>query len=297
MKQRILKRLLRQRLVRRFSFTLTLRADGRRARVPIINGVGLAYLKPHEPMMPRIYQALLALRPGLFLDVGMNLGQTLIKVKAIDPHQPVLGFEPNAASVVCIDELIRLNGYSGVRVVPVGLSDRDQLAELQTYHEDPADGSASMVKGFRPTDIRRVDSIVCLSFDTVERSVPIEKIGLVKIDVEGAESLVLAGMSRRLRKDRPIVVVEILPAYDAKNVDRLERQRTIEALTRELDYRIIRAPEDEDEDLRLDPLTEIGIHDRIDWSTYLLVPEELVEAVKLAIDAPAKAAVPSALSS
>lgn len=304
MKRRLLDRLLRTALFRRISFTIALGSGAARVRVPIINGIGLAYFDPHELWLDRVLEVLMRSRPGLFIDVGMNLGQTLIKVKTIDRAQAVLGFEPNATCVTRIEELIRLNDYQGVRVLPVALSDHDHLAELQLYGKDPSDGSASMVKGFRPGSIWRVDRIVCLGFDTVERSIPIERIGVVKIDVEGAESFVLAGMSARLRKDRPLVVMEILPVWDAKNTDRLERQQAVERLMGELDYRIVRILAEDGEAIRLEPISEIGVHDQMQWTNYLLLPSEMLDTVERAMTDPhraatvsGKATVPGALSS
>ncbi len=284
-KRRLLRALFRIGWFRRISFTLSLRMNGNSVQVPVINGIGPAYFEPLEQWMPPLMRVLLELRPGLFIDVGMNVGQTLIKVKSVAPEQPVMGFEPNPDCVVLIKELIRLNGYTGVRVIPVALADRDHVAELQLYGSDPADDRASMVQGFRDQRVWRVDRIACMRFDTVERDLTIERIGVVKIDVEGAEAFVLKGMLERLRRDRPVIILEVLPAYHVQNTDRLQRQGSIEAMARDLDYRIFRLRYDKGPDLELEPIEGFGVHDKLHWSNHLLVPGELSDAVWQAIAA------------
>ena len=53
-------------------------------RVPLIGGIGFANLDPGEEWMTSILSVLLPRRcPGAFVDVGVNVGQTMLKVKAL----------------------------------------------------------------------------------------------------------------------------------------------------------------------------------------------------------------------
>ncbi|MBK9175015.1 MAG: FkbM family methyltransferase [Flavobacteriales bacterium] len=257
------------------------RMDDVRARVPLVTLQVLPYFIGHEPWIDDLLRRTMRTFPGVFVDVGMNIGQSLIKVKAIDPEQPVVGFEPNPNCLIALRDLVRLNRYMGVRVVPVALAETDGLAELGLV-TGPADGSASMIPNFRKDPIERLERIACLRFETVERSMAIERIGVVKIDVEGAESMVLAGMEQRLARDRPVVVVEILPVYTAENAGRLERQRAIEELMGRLGYTILRLDRSDPKRMILVPIPEIGVIQDMALSNYVLCPAERVGALQAA---------------
>ncbi|MDH8249875.1 FkbM family methyltransferase, partial [Klebsiella pneumoniae] len=50
----------------------------------------------------------------------------------------------------------------------------------------------------------------CYRFDDIRAALQIGKIGLLKIDVEGAELPVLRGMEASIVKDRPWILCEVL---------------------------------------------------------------------------------------
>ena len=56
--------------------------DGRAVAIPVSAGL-MAELT--EPWMLALLRQLMGMAPGAFIDVGVNLGQTLIKAKTIDP--------------------------------------------------------------------------------------------------------------------------------------------------------------------------------------------------------------------
>src|ERR1700682_1074969 len=49
---------------------------------------------------------------GTFLDVGVNVGQTLLDVCVTNPSARYLGFEPNISNVFYLREMIRANSLS-----------------------------------------------------------------------------------------------------------------------------------------------------------------------------------------
>src|SRR5919205_552723 len=63
----------------------------------------------------------LAGRPGL-VDVGVNIGQTLLKLRSIARDAPYVGFEPNPFCIQFVNELIALNGFDRCVLLPVALA-------------------------------------------------------------------------------------------------------------------------------------------------------------------------------
>jgi FkbM family methyltransferase len=80
--------------------------------------------------MADLLRQLLPTREGLFIDVGVNLGQTLVKVKDIDPERSYLGFEPNPSCVAFTERMIPALGLRNCRTVPAGLSSETGIVEL-----------------------------------------------------------------------------------------------------------------------------------------------------------------------
>lgn len=259
--------LARRGLLRR----LRLEIAGRTAVSPVIGG---AFCVPSEPFMVDLLSRILPAKPGLFVDVGVNLGQTLLAVKSIDRSRAYLGFEPNPDCAYYAERLIAANGYDGCTIVPAGLSDRPGLAVLHRYARSSFDSSASIVTEFRPGEPVLGTSVVplCTFAQVVETGIPVQT-GVVKIDVEGAELEVLRSMEGYFGTHAPWVIVEVLPPYRADNEQRVTRIKGIEALLDRCDYVMFRIEKDGGDGLAgLRRLDVFGIYDDVRMSDYVFVP-------------------------
>lgn len=200
---------------------------------------------------------------------------------ALSPSIPYLGFEPDPAAAAYIEELARANGWGPPRVVPAALADRDGPAELTLFQGDVIDGTASLLPDLRAAQPGAGRIIVpCYTFATVERSLPIGPLGLVKIDVEGGELAVMKGMYDRLQRDRPAIIVEVLPAYTADNRARLDRQEALEGLLRQLGYGLHRIVHHAGP-MHLQRITgAIGVHGDLDLTDYVALTPAQADQVQ-----------------
>ncbi len=273
----MLRALRRTGLLGHLNFKLNVRISGRRYMVPIRAGIGMNLLVKDEAWMHILLEHLLSLFPGTFVDVGVNVGQTLTKVKAIEPQRDYVGFEPNPVCIHYAQELARLNGCEQVRVVPTGLSDRDGLVHFEHHTASLDDPAATLVSGFRPGfEVFRKYIIAVLRMDTALKELGNVRIGIVKIDVEGGEREVLLGMEDQLKQHRPAVVLEILAI--GKQAQRLPRQEDVEAVFKRARYRLHRIGKGEG--LSLETLHgSIGVGDESRSTNYLALPEEISDAV------------------
>ncbi len=71
----------------RTNFTVGGRLAGRPLRVPLQFGAGWEHLRMGEVWLFDGLARVLRGRPGAFVDAGVNVGHTLVKVKAIDPER------------------------------------------------------------------------------------------------------------------------------------------------------------------------------------------------------------------
>lgn len=164
-------------------------------------------LNPKEPLSNI---ALQLLRPGdNVLDVGANVGYfSALASMAVGPQGRVLAFEASPSTHQRLQTLVGANAYDNVRTMEVAVADK--AGELK-FHCGPLDhtGTASLRDlAERTSAVTRVKAI---ALDDLLDTLP--PVRLIKIDVEGAEALVLKGMSRLLGRDQPYVLTEVTDTF------------------------------------------------------------------------------------
>ena len=152
------------------------------------------------------------LKPGMaVLDIGANFGYfTLLAAKAVGREGRVVSFEPEPANFALLARNIELNGYTHARGYPIALSDHAGTVRLFT---DAANlGNPSFSEQNVPASGRFVDvpTVTLDAFLAGERDMP-ARFDLLKMDVQGAEALVMAGAKELLARDRPWLLLELWP--------------------------------------------------------------------------------------
>jgi FkbM family methyltransferase len=182
--------------------------DGLKIALPKGGPAALIYYQGHsEPETAALVRALLA--PGMaFVDVGAHIGEyTLLAARRVGESGEVHAFEPDARVHEVLVENIRLNGLERiVRSHPWAVSDADGEADLRLGAEPALSALAtSSPPGAASPDGPRVRTV------TLDSYVAGRRVDLVKIDVEGAEMLVVRGARRLLARpsrEAPILVFE-----------------------------------------------------------------------------------------
>jgi len=103
--------------------------------------------------------------------------------------------------------MIALNKIENIIIHPVGLGDKE---EMITFYEPPETNLATgtFVESYAD-DKTKGEQLQIITGDAALSEVGIDKIDLIKIDVEGYEKPVLKGLRKTLQASRPIVVFEI----------------------------------------------------------------------------------------
>lgn len=161
----------------------------------------------YEPETTSVVRQLL--RPGdTVLDVGANVGYyTLLAASLVGPAGKVYAFEPAPCTRQRLIDNIVLNRLTNVHVKAEAITDQQQTLTLFQGPEDHL-GLSSL----RPLDATSATFEV--RADTLDALLPAdETVDFVKIDVEGAEGKVLAGMEPILDRCRPDLVIEIVDRY------------------------------------------------------------------------------------
>ena len=177
---------------------------GRAFRIGPITGLSPWYSGAERPVQ-RVFQALVR-SSDVVIDVGANWGlHTLCLSGLVERSGRVIAMEPFPPAAEELEWHARRNGCDNVTILRAAAGPRDGTAFFRpgaapttgSLRRDGDPSSASDV----PTEVRALDSVV--------REFSLRAVKLVKIDVEGGESMVLSGARTLLREFRPYFVVEL----------------------------------------------------------------------------------------
>lgn len=247
--------------------------NNRQFLIPVIGKTGYSNVFTTEPWMIRLLEELFRFKKGSFIDVGVNIGQTLLKLRSVNEEVTYVGFEPNSSCVNYTSKLIQVSKIKNATLMPFGVSDQTGIGVLNFFDTGSTDSTASMIAEFRPEQkIERKVFIPLFESFIFEKFLGQNAIGFLKIDVEGAELEVLNSFVSIVKKNKPFILLEILPVYKKTNIIRIERQAKIEALINEFEYCIYRIIKNENRIERLKEVDSFGIHSDLDQCDYVCAP-------------------------
>ncbi|MCW5898886.1 MAG: FkbM family methyltransferase [Flavobacteriales bacterium] len=161
-----------------------------------------------------------AIRPDMVLDVGAHMGYHVLCFAMRWPEARVVAFEPNPVNVGRLREQLVLNpSIAGrVEVMSMALADVDGRMDMRASSNiEDQTSSGGYLHGVRPSLPEEVYtkagfhsfSVPVHRLDTLVEKHAWQGIGLVKIDVEGAEHMVLHGAMETLAHARPVLLIEV----------------------------------------------------------------------------------------
>jgi FkbM family methyltransferase len=148
----------------------------------------------------------MALRARRVLDIGANTGTYSLIACAAHPDTRVTAFEPVPRIRAQLEASVALNGFGPrCEVRNDAVSDRCGTARFHVPAEALPTSSSLHPDGFRGLEGEHIE----VPLTTVDALLePDDAVDLVKIDVEGFEHTVLAGMERTIAAHRPAIFLE-----------------------------------------------------------------------------------------
>lgn len=163
----------------------------------------LAYVFRHryEPELSIVERFL---SPGaVAVDVGANYGiYTLVMARLVGADGLVIALEPAAEAFGVLERNVRRNSLTNCSLVNAAALDRNGKLPL-IHHPDPSRNALDL--GGRTGQ----EWVSTVRLDDVLGSRQRRRVALVKVDVEGAEELVLRGAERVLAESRPVFILEV----------------------------------------------------------------------------------------
>lgn len=178
-------------------------------------------LDGHEPTSLKVWRDLA--RGGTIIDVGANFGLFGILAKCMAPGAMAVFVEALERNCRRIERNLRANGFEGL-VVPNAAGRLDGIATF--YDMDAHDNTiGSLDEGFVRRH-RHHSNVIPVAvpiarLDTIARDHGLDRITMMKIDVEGAEADVLHGAVGILRRFKPHLLIEVTSAANAAAINEL----------------------------------------------------------------------------
>jgi FkbM family methyltransferase len=149
-------------------------------------------------------------QPGqLALDVGAHVGNHTVFLAAV-ADLDVIAVEPSSAALDLLKKNVEANGVSGrVTVVEAAAGAEESAATLIPGSDDNT-GMTRVVLGGDDVPVTTVDRIVGR-----------RRVSVMKVDVEGWEKEVLRGAQTVLRRDQPILYLEVSDARHERDLRQL----------------------------------------------------------------------------
>ena len=225
-----------------------LQRAGRRYRTVVVRGVpldvdvtdrtGRLHYFHDEPYEPAVTRAIAeSLGPGdVFLDIGANIGFfAVFAARLVGASGGVVAFEPHPGARKELRALAERNGViDTIEIVPLALADGEGDATLHLDDEfssystlDPSGSPMRASAAFaRSVTVRTTTLDAWLAARPLLHS----RVRCIKIDVEGAEAAVIAGMAHTLRESSARIVCEtsVGSAADAALLEAGFRRQQIE---------------------------------------------------------------------
>lgn len=139
---------------------------------------------------------------SVFVDIGANVGwHTAVGSSIVGSTGRVYAIEPNPDNARLIAHTVQRNGLTNVELLPFALSERTGYAAFRSA----VGSNGGFTWGKDPSFIDPMVTIVpTVRFDDLD----IARVDVIKMDVEGAEPMVMRGAVEMIERDHPVIVFE-----------------------------------------------------------------------------------------
>jgi FkbM family methyltransferase len=146
------------------------------------------------------------LQPGMtVLDAGSLYGvYTVAAAMRVGELGRVIAMEPSREAYTVLTRNIASNNLTNVTPLRSALGLRSGRGLLYHHHCDP--GQNSLARDDASTGVEEVDVV---SLDELLSELDVQRLDVLKLDVEGAEFPAIKGGAESLRRFRPVIIAEI----------------------------------------------------------------------------------------
>ncbi|MDD3679277.1 MAG: FkbM family methyltransferase [Candidatus Shapirobacteria bacterium] len=150
------------------------------------------------------------IRSGMtVIDIGANIGiYTTEAARLVGKQGRVIAFEPEKYNFQLLTERVRKSGYKNITLENIALSNKKGE---QTFYIDSVNLGNHSFSQKNIYDGAEAIRVHTTTIDKYLQEHGISKVDVIKIDVQGAEPLVLAGARKLLKDQSPAILLEYWP--------------------------------------------------------------------------------------
>jgi len=137
----------------------------------------------------------------VFFDVGANVGSYTLSLAR--NAGKVYAFEASLGNFRTLTKFVECAGFSNVEAVNRAVSDREG-GEIRLFSSPDTGGNHSQFYDFG----KGFETATTVSLDQFVEEERIERVDVIKMDIEGGEYRAFGGAQRILRRDHPLLLVE-----------------------------------------------------------------------------------------
>ena len=149
---------------------------------------------------------------GTFVDVGAQIGYyTLKAAPVVGARGHVIAVEPNPETLRRLQTNLDASEAKMVTVAPVACSDAEAVLELYAGPaSNTGETSLSKANASQAGVVANTYKVRARPLDDIVREAGVAHVDVIKIDVEGAEYMVLQGALQTLDRDHPMLLLELI---------------------------------------------------------------------------------------
>ncbi|MDW7695821.1 FkbM family methyltransferase [Flammeovirgaceae bacterium SG7u.111] len=161
---------------------------------------------------------------NIILDIGANTGVYSLMAKAINPSVNIFAFEPSDLVYNKLTFNNKMNNFD-IHCINKGVSN---ISDSLTFYD--VEGTHQTSASLEPAKLKDLPSfkgkireyqISTITIDEFIRDNNLEKVDLIKIDVELHEPQILEGFSTYLTLYYPYIIIEVLTTEVAKKLNKI----------------------------------------------------------------------------
>lgn len=142
------------------------------------------------------------------LDIGANIGETLLNFGKVNTKGQNIGFEPVPYIFSRLQKNLALNKFNSVSINNIALSDKAETLSF-SMPKDKNSGGIRMRKNKHKSDYGADKEVQAIQLDEYLKENPLKNIHFMKMDVEGFEMNVLKGALATIEKHKPTLFIEV----------------------------------------------------------------------------------------
>lgn len=138
-----------------------------------------------------------------FLDIGAFIGDSAILfAKKYSPRQ-VYAYEPINSNIEQLNKTLKVNKTNNIQVVKKGIGDKDDIIDMYFDPNELSNSSINSIVTDNLTEKQRIQ------ITTIDNECKNRTIGLIKMDIEGAEFSAIYGGIETIKRDKPVLLISM----------------------------------------------------------------------------------------